>query len=98
MAKVGTAKASSIATIPGRAWNPEMLLKMKDRLDARGIEETPENVATEAETMTAEAMERMARAKEMQAEANRLEAEARLQRKEAEDLTSESHSTLSRRM
>lgn len=98
MAKIGTVKASTIASVPGKNWNPEFILKLKDRLDMKGVEETPDNVQEEVAIMSAEAMDRVAKAKQLQDEANQLETEARAERLVAEELTSETHASLSRKM
>lgn len=98
MAKVGVVKSSSLDVLPGRAWNPSFILKLKDRMDSKGIAETPDNVQDETNLMFCEALDRLSRAEELQAEANRLEAEARAEREEAEELSNLSASSLARRM
>ena len=98
MAKVGVVKFSTLGAVPHAAWNPGFLLRVKDRLDARSVEETPANVKAEVSMMEAEAMERMRHARSLQDQANKLAEQARREREEAEILTNMKQSSLARRM
>jgi hypothetical protein len=98
MARFGTVKMSSIGALQGSPLNPHYLLNIKERLDARDAEETPENFREEAAAMYFEAQDRIANAKRLSEESQRLAEQARAEREEAESLCNTSAQTIARRM
>ncbi|MBY3432913.1 hypothetical protein HFN89_01815 [Rhizobium laguerreae] len=98
MARTGTVNLSSIAALDGMPLNPDYLLRVKERIVARGAEETPSEFREESAAMTYEAMDRMERAKGLRAAGKALIDEASTETGEAEALTNKSAAALSRRM
>jgi hypothetical protein len=98
MAHTGTVNLSSIAALEGAPLNPDYLLRVKERIVARGVDETPAEVREEAAAMAYEAMDRMERAKGLRAAGKALMDEAAAETMEAEELTNKSAQTISRRM
>jgi hypothetical protein len=98
MARTGTVNISSIAALDGMPLNPDYLLRVKERIVARGADETPEEVREEAAAMAYEAMDRIEHAKGLRAAGKALMAEAAAETTEAEELTNKSAATISRRM
>ena len=98
MSRHGTVKLSSIAGLEGTPLNPDYLLRVKERLDARDAEETPESFREEAAAMRYEAADRLANAKVLKVKGEAILAESRAERHEAEAMTNTSAQTLSRRL
>jgi hypothetical protein len=76
VAHTGTVNLSSIATIEGMPLNADYLLRVKERITARGADESPSEFREEAAAMTYEAMDRAERAMELKATAKALNEEA----------------------
>lgn len=98
MARFGTVKMSSIAALEGAPLNPTYLLNIKERLDARDAEETPETFKEEAAAMYYEAMDKVSNAQRLSAESQALAVAAKAEREEAEALTNTPAPTIARRM
>lgn len=96
--KFGVVKSSTINAIPGQAWNVNYILKMKERLDEKGREETPDAIKEEIASMRYEAMDRVDRARELSDQAERLMEQARAERAEAESLANQDYRTIERKM
>lgn len=76
MAKVGVVKMS-VVTANGGWMTPGTALRVKERLDARRAQETPEEARVEIATMKAEAQGLMKDARAIRAQANEMLANAR---------------------
>lgn len=96
--RTGAVKLSTIATLDGMPLNADYLLRVKERLDARGVQETPDEVREETAAMCYEAMDRAERARDLRARGNALLDEASAEIEEAEALTNTSRQTINRRM
>ena len=83
MTRCGTVKMSTIGALKGQPFNADYLLRVKDRLDARGADENPDEVREEAAAMHFEAVDRVERAREMRTAAAELEGRARAEEEEA---------------
>lgn len=97
MAKFGVVKMSTVAAA-GNTLNATHLLRIKERLDARGADETPEEVRSEIASMDAEAADKISHARELRDQANELLATARAEEADAEELGDARRNTLARRM
>lgn len=98
MARTGTVSLSSIAALEGLPLNPDYLLRVKERIVARGAEESPSEFREETAAMCYEAIDRAERAKELKTTGKALIAEADAELEEAEGLTNLSRETIVRRM
>lgn len=98
MARTGTANMSSIATVEGMPLNADYLLRVKERIVARGANESPGEFREEAAAMCYEAMDRAERARELKAAGKALLDEAEADMQEAEALTNVNRETITRRM
>ncbi|MNL80999.1 hypothetical protein D3C87_2079900 [compost metagenome] len=78
--------------------NADYLLRVKERITARGAEETPSEFREEAAAMCYEAMDRAERAKALKAAGQALIDEANAEMDEAEALTNVKRETITRRM
>lgn len=98
MARTGTVKMSSIAALDGMPLNADYLLRVKERIIARGAEETPSEFREEAAAMCYEAVDRAERARGLKAAGKALINEANAEMDEAEALTNVNRETIARRM
>lgn len=98
MARTGTVNMSSIAAVEGMPLNADYLLRVKERLVARGAEETPAEFREEAAAMCYEAIDRAERSRELKAAGKALLEEAEAEMQEAEALTNTRRETLASRM
>ncbi|MCZ7862393.1 hypothetical protein O9X98_13550 [Agrobacterium salinitolerans] len=98
MARTGTVNLSSIATLEGMPLNADFLLRVKERLVARGAEESPAEFREETAAMCYEAMDRAERARGLKAAGKALLEEAEAEMQEAEALTNTRRETLTNRM
>ncbi|MCV9964069.1 hypothetical protein OIU34_19495 [Pararhizobium sp. BT-229] len=98
MARTGTVNMSSIAALEGMPLNADYLLRVKERITARGAEETPSEFREEAAAMCYEAMDRAERARELKAAGQALIEQANSEMEEAEALTNTNRETIKRRM
>jgi hypothetical protein len=98
MSKIAIVKFSTLGAVPHAPWDAAFLIRVKNRLDELGLEETPDNVRETTALMRGEAEERvrLARGKRQQSEA--LLIEARTLEAEAEEMTAEKTSVISRRI
>ncbi|MDW9481737.1 hypothetical protein GOB57_24115 [Sinorhizobium meliloti] len=96
--RTGTVKLSTVAALDGKPLNAGYLLRVKERLDVRGAQETPDEVREESAHMCYEAMDRAERAKVLRARGNALLDEAAAEIEEAEALTNTNRQTINRRM
>lgn len=87
MAKVATMKLSSLLELDGMPLNPDHVVRIKDRMFEKGVDETPSAVAEEAAAMAYEAKDRVAAARQMRDQAADLLEKARAEEAEAETLS-----------
>jgi uncharacterized coiled-coil DUF342 family protein len=98
MASIGVVKMSTLTAEKGTWLSPATAIRVKERLDARGAEETPDEARAEIATMRAEADQKMQQARTMRDEANAMVETAREMENDAAVLVNEDRSTLTRRM
>jgi hypothetical protein len=98
MARTGTVNISSITSLVDTPLNADYLLRVKERLTARGVEETPTEFKEEAAAMSYEAMDRAERAKSLKAAGQALIDEANSEMEEAEALANMNRDRITRRM
>lgn len=98
MVRTGTVKLSTLTALDGTPLNADHLLRVKERLEVRGAQETPDEVHEETAAMCYEAMDRVERAKDLRTRGKALMEEAAAEVAEAETLTNTSHQTIGRRM
>jgi hypothetical protein len=98
MANFGVVKLSTLTAEKGTWLSPAFAIRIKDRLDARRAEETPDEARAEIAAMRFEADQKMQQARAMRGEANAMLETARQIESDAAILANEDRQTLTRHM
>lgn len=97
MARYGTVNSSTVGAAGGTL-NADYLLRIKERITDRGVEENFDEAKREIGLMNSEAQNRMKKSLEAREKANKYLEIAREERDEAEKLSNTSHQVIERKM
>jgi hypothetical protein len=98
MANAAIVKMSTLTAETGTWLSPAFAIRIKERLDARGAAETPDEARNEIAIMRLEADQKLEQARAIRSEANAMLENARQIENDAAILANEDRQTLARRM